>query len=116
MAQLAERLGFDLAGALARDLEAPADLLQGVLTFLADAEPQSEDLLFLRGEHGQGPLDLGRQVLVQQRVVRGASRLVLEEVAELGILTDRRLERQRLARGLKDEPHLLFGGAAAPGA
>src|SRR5205807_6265100 len=36
-----------------------------------------------------------------------AGRLVFEEVAELGVLTDRRLERQRLTRRLENEPHLL---------
>src|SRR5262249_54953185 len=49
----------------------------------------------------------------QQRVVRRPRRLVLEKVTELGVLTDRRLQRQRLARRLEDEPHLLGRYAGA---
>jgi hypothetical protein len=70
MAQLAKRLGLDLPDALSGDREAPADLLERVLPLLADPEPQAEDLLLLRRERGQGPLDLTGEVLAEQRVVR----------------------------------------------
>src|SRR2546425_2868827 len=80
VSQLAQRLGLDLPDALARHGEALADLLEGVLAFLTDAEPEAEDLLLLRGQHGQRSFHLGREVLAQQRIVRRARRLVLEEV------------------------------------
>src|SRR5207302_7421369 len=115
MAQLAERLGLDLPDALTGDREALADLFQRVLALFADAEPQTEDLLLLRRQRGQRALHLRREVLTQQRVVRRARRLVLEEVAELAVLTDRRLQRQRLARRLENESHLLGRHAGALG-
>src|SRR5438067_1824295 len=42
--QLAERLGFDLPDALARDREALADFLQRVLAAVADTEAHLDDL------------------------------------------------------------------------
>src|SRR5262245_36888356 len=48
VAQLPERLGLDLADALARHLEALADLFERVLALFADAEPEPQDLLLLR--------------------------------------------------------------------
>src|SRR5262249_55756008 len=42
--KLAERLGLDLPDALAGDLEVLADLFQGVIALLADAEAHPEDL------------------------------------------------------------------------
>src|SRR6266478_7773052 len=113
VAKLAQRLGLDLANALARHGEALADLLQRVLAFLADAEPEAEDLLLLRRQHGQRPLHLGGEVLAQQRIVWRPRRLVLEEIAELRVLADWRLQRERLARRLEDEPDLL-GRHAGP--
>src|SRR5687767_8132742 len=94
MPQLTERLGLDLANALASDREALADLLERVLALLADAEAQAQDLLLLGRQHRQRPLHLGREVLREERVVGRPRRLVLEEVTELRVLTDRRLERQ----------------------
>src|SRR4026208_2099973 len=43
MPQLAQRLRFDLADALARDREALADLFECVLGAVADAEPHLDD-------------------------------------------------------------------------
>src|SRR5260370_1253727 len=113
MAQLAERLGLDLPDALTGDREALADLFERVLALFADAEPEAEDLLLLRRQRRQRALDLCSEVLTQQRVVRRARRLVLEEVAELAVLADRRLQRQRLARRLENQSHLLCPHARA---
>src|SRR5262249_55507991 len=109
MAELAERLGLDLANALAGHREALADLLERVLALVADAEPEAQDLLFLGRERAEGALHLVRQVLADQAVVRRFRALVLEEVAQLRVLADRGLERERLARGLEDEPDLAGG-------
>src|SRR5689334_22871569 len=57
VAELAQRLGLDLPDALARDLEALSDLLEGVVGLLADAEAQAQDLLLARRERGE---DLAR--------------------------------------------------------
>src|SRR5438552_1572358 len=109
--ELAKRLGLDLTDPLPRDGETAAHLLQRVLALLADPEAQAEDLLLLLAERRQRLLDLGGQILTDQRVVRRARGAVLEEVAELGVLPDRRFQRERLARRLEDQPHLLRGHA-----
>src|SRR3989442_11391851 len=107
MAQLAERLGLDLPDALAGDREALADLFQRVLALFADAEPQPEDLLLLRRQRGQRPLHLGREILTQQRVVRRASRLVLEKIAELAVLSDGCFQGERLPRRFQNQSNFL---------
>ena len=53
MAQLAQRLGLDLADAFARDVELLADLLERAGTAVLDAEAELEDLLLTRGEGGE---------------------------------------------------------------
>jgi hypothetical protein len=45
VAELPERLRLDLADALARDVEARADLFERVIGALADAEAKPQDLL-----------------------------------------------------------------------
>ena len=50
MAQFAQRFGFDLADALARDREVLADFFQGVLAAVLQAETHFDDLLFARAE------------------------------------------------------------------
>src|SRR6185312_4781042 len=47
-AELAQRLGFDLADALARDIELLADFFQGVLALAADTEPHPDYFLLFR--------------------------------------------------------------------
>src|SRR5262245_61078342 len=107
VSELPERLRLDLTNTLAGDREALPDLLQGVFTFLTDPESQTQDLLLLGRQHGQGPLDLRRQILADQAVVGRARALVLQEVAKLRILPDGSLEGERLSRRLQDQPNLL---------
>src|SRR5215208_4698475 len=83
MTELAKGLGLDLADALAGDRESLTYLFQGVLALFPDPEAEAEDFLFFRRQRGQRALDLRREVLVQQGVVGGARRLVLEEIAQL---------------------------------
>ena len=59
--QLAQGLGFDLADALAGDLEGLADLFERVLGAVFEAEAHLDDALFARS---QGAEDL-RGVLLQ---------------------------------------------------
>src|SRR5438034_518815 len=66
VAQLSEGLGLDLPDALACDRKAPADLFEGMLPLLADAEPEAQDLLLLGRERRERSLDLRRQVLVEE--------------------------------------------------
>ena len=83
VAQLAERLGLDLADALAGDREALADFLERVLALVTDAEAQAQNLLLLGRERAEGPLHLIRQILADQVVVGRLGALVLEEVPQL---------------------------------
>src|SRR5512132_13030 len=96
MPQLPQRLGLDLADALAGHREPLTHFLQRVLTLLADAEAETQDLLFLGRQGGERALDLSRQILAEQGVVGRPRRLVLEEVTELRVLADRGLQRERL--------------------
>src|SRR4029453_11424178 len=82
MLQLAQRLGLDLADALAGHRELLADLLEGVVGVHADAETHAQHALLARRERGQHP----RRALAQVALDRGLERdhrvLVLDEVAE----------------------------------
>src|SRR5271154_932815 len=104
MTQLAQRLGFDLADALSGDLEALADLLEGVLGAVFEAEAHLDDTLFARG---QGAKDL-RGVLLKVDADDGVSRrdghAVFDEVSKVRIFlfSDWGLEGDGLLRDLED--------------
>src|SRR5688500_4042996 len=57
MLEVAERLGLDLADALAGDAELLADLLEGVVGVHADAEAHPEHALLARRQAGEDPGD-----------------------------------------------------------
>src|SRR5215467_11129233 len=109
MPELAQRLGLDLADALARDRELVADLFQRVVLVHADAEAHAEYTLLPRRERGER----ARGGLAQVRLNGGVDRqdrvLVLDEIAEVGILlvADRSFQRQRLLSDLEHLAHLL---------
>src|SRR5215472_520267 len=126
MAELPERLGLDLPDALAGHFEVLTHLFQRVVRLLPDAEPHPEDLLLARGQRGEHFSGLLGQVHVDDRVRGRDQALVLDEVAEVGVLllADWRLEADGLLRDLQDladlvqrELHLLGdllrGGLAA---
>src|SRR5437879_3539858 len=111
VAKLAQRLGLDLANALAGDPEALAHLLEGSLVAVEEPEAQLEHSPLARGEGVEDVLDLGAQHR-QRGGVGGRGRLlVLDEVAEVRVLllADRGLERHRVLRDLDDLAHLLRG-------
>src|SRR5437660_7718892 len=109
MLQLAQRLRLDLADTLARHAELLADFFQSVVGVHADAEAHAEHAFFAGRQRGQNP----RRGLTQvglDRGVDGEDRvLVLDEIAEMRVflVTDRRLQRQRLFRDLEYLAHLL---------
>src|SRR5262245_2520682 len=104
VAELAEGLRLDLPDALARHVEAGADLLERVVGPLAEAEAQAEHLLFARRERRQHPPGLVAEVHGDDRLDRRQRVLVLDEVAEMAVLVlaDGRLERDRLAADAQD--------------
>src|SRR5207302_6835086 len=85
VAQLAQGLGFDLADALAGDLEVLAHFLERVVALLADAEAHAQDFFFARRERGQHLPRLLGQVHVDDRIGRRGDGLVLDEVAQVRI-------------------------------
>src|SRR5712692_2055158 len=109
MLELTQCLGLDLADALARQRELLADLLQRVVLVHADAEAHADYTLLARRERGER----ARRGLAQVRLDGGVDRqdrvLVLDEIAEVGILlvADRGFERERLLRDLEDLAHLF---------
>jgi hypothetical protein len=119
--QLAQGLGFDLADALAGDVELLADFFQRVVGVHFDAEAHAQHLGFARRQVSSTSLVTSRRLRVQRRVARRQRRLVLDEVAEVGIVVvaDRRFHRDRLLGDLEDLADLLLGisifSPASPG-
>src|SRR4029453_19418256 len=108
VAQLPQRLGLDLADALAGDREALADLLQRVLGAVAQAEAHLDDLLLARRQGLEERFRLLLQVDVDDRFRRADHVAVLDEVPQMRVflLADRGLERDGLLRDLQDLAHL----------
>src|SRR3954465_8991144 len=79
VAQLAQRLGLDLAYALARDVELLADLLERVVGRHLDAEAHAQHLGLARGEGVEHLLGDISQRGKGRRVGRRERRLVLDE-------------------------------------
>ena len=112
---LAQRLGFDLADALAGDPELPAHFLQRAAVAVDQAEAQFQHLALALGQGLEHVADL----VLQQRdsghvggIFRG---LVLDEIAEIGVLAvaDRRLQVRSAAapssaRRARDRPASAF--------
>src|SRR5574342_409466 len=109
VAQLAQRLGLDLADALAGHLEVLPHLLQGVIGLLADAEAHAQHLLLARGERGQHLPRLLGQVHVDDGVGGADDGLVLDEVAQVAVLllADGGLQGDGLLGDLEDLAHLV---------
>src|SRR3989454_6838232 len=111
MTKLSERLGLDLADALARDREALTHLFERVLAAVADAEPHLDHFLLARRERLQRRLGLFLQIQIDDRFGRRHPLTILDEVAEMRIFlfANRRLERDRLLRDLQDLADLRYG-------
>ena len=109
MAQLGQRLAFDLADALARDAEFATDFLESARMAVLKAEAELDDLALTVGKTVEHLLKLLTEHGVGCRVRRCHGTGVLDEVAELGILflADGRLERNRLLADLLDLAHAV---------
>ncbi len=102
--QLAEGLCFDLADALACDLEALADFFQGVLGAVFETETHLDDALFARGESAEDLRGVLLEVDADDGLRRRDGLAVFNEVAEVRIFlfTDGRFERDGLLRDFED--------------
>ena len=110
MAQLAQRLGLNLANALPRDVELLANLLERARLAIVQAIAQAQHLGLPRRER----IEHVHKLLLEQRNgygLRGRRRiLVFDEVAQMAVvfLADRRLQRDRLLRNFDDLAHLFL--------
>src|SRR5262249_12466078 len=86
MLELAQRLGLDLPDALARHRELLADLFQRVVGIHADAEAHAQHALFAWRQRRQDAGGRFAQIGLNRGVDRQDRVLVLDEIAEMGIL------------------------------
>src|SRR6185312_15220429 len=95
--ELPERLGFDLADALARHRELLAHFFERVVGVHADAEAHAQHALLARRERGEDARRGLAQIGLDRRIQGQHCVLVLDEVAEMAVLfiTDRRLQADR---------------------
>src|SRR3954447_18760985 len=107
--KLLERLVLDLADALARDVERPADLVERARVLAAEAVAQLEDAALAVGQvlEGLAQRFLGEDL--RRALVRRLGALVGDELAELRLLlvADRLLEADRRLRRALDRVDLL---------
>src|SRR5437660_12144751 len=102
MPELAQRLGLDLADALAGDGEVLADLLERVLAAVGEPEPEAQHLLLARRQRVQHPVGLLAEGQSDDRLDRRDDLLGLDEIAQMTVLClpHRRLPRDWLLRQL----------------
>src|SRR5215475_1854759 len=95
--------------ALARHRELLADLFQRVVLVHADSEAHADYTLLARRERGERARRGLAQVRLDDSVDRQDRVLVLDEIAEVGVLlvADRSFQRQRLPDDLEHLAHLL---------
>src|SRR5579885_90255 len=105
MAQLAQRLGFDLADALAGDREVLADFLERVLAAVLKAEAHFDNFFLARAQRLEHFRGLLAQIQVDDRLGGRNHAAVDDEIAQvrLLLLADRCFKRDRL---LRDAQHL----------
>src|SRR5262249_6914608 len=108
MAQLTQRLRFNLANALAGDRERSTDLLKSVLRAILHTKSHTYNLFFSWTEamqHMSGPLPHAH---AHNRFRGRNSRVVFDEIAEVGvsILANGRLQRDRHTHDLSHLAHL----------
>ncbi len=111
MLQLAQRLGFDLADALARDVELLAHFFQRVVGAHLDAEAHAQHLGFARGQAVEDVLDHVAQAGLHGRFDRRGVVAVLDEVAQVAVVVvaNRRFHGDRLLGDLHDLADLVLG-------
>src|SRR6187399_2867086 len=80
MAELAQRLGLDLADAFAGDVELLADLFEGPGTPVLEAEPELQHAPLATGQRVQDRLDLLLEELVRRCLGGREGPAVLDEV------------------------------------
>src|SRR6266566_710898 len=108
MAQLAQRLGLNLADALAGDGKRLPDFFEGVLAAIVQSEAHLDDFLFARRQGFQYGRGLFLQIQVDDRIGGRNHGLVFNEVPEMRIFlfANGRFERDGLLRDFQNLSHL----------
>src|SRR5579863_3083737 len=98
--ELAQRLGFDLPDALARDVELLSDFLERVLALAADAEAEADHLLLLGRKRLEDVGGFVADIGVDHRVYGRPHPAVFDQIAQGGfaVAADGCLQRHRVAR------------------
>src|SRR4051794_30127348 len=106
--ELLQRVVLDLPDPLARDVERAADFLERARPAAREAEAHLDDLALALRQRRQRPVDVLLAQVLRGDLERRLGRLILDEVAELGLvlLADRLLERDRLLGHAQDVAHL----------
>src|SRR6266852_3552934 len=86
MLQLPDRLGLDLADALAGHLKNSAHLFKGVSVAVAQAVPKLDDLALAIGQGLEHLIDLVFEHFLGGGADGGLGPVVLDEVAEIAVL------------------------------
>src|SRR5207302_2450800 len=86
MLEFPDGLGLDLADPLARDLEDPADLLEGVGVAVPEPVAELDDLALAIGQGLEDLVDLLLEHLLGGGVDRALGGFILDEVAEVAVL------------------------------
>ncbi len=102
--KLADGFGFDLADALAGDLEDAADFFEGVGVAVADAVAELDDLALAVGQRLEHLLDFVLEHLLGGDFDGVVGLLVLDEVAEVAVFrfADRAVEGDGVPADLQD--------------
>src|SRR4051812_210260 len=106
--ELLQRVVLDLPDPLARDVERAPDLLERPRPSAREPEAHLDDLALALRQGRQRAMDVLLAEVLRGDLERRLRRLVLDEVAELGLvlLADRLLERDRLLGHPQDVAHL----------
>src|SRR3954452_22840312 len=109
--ELLQRVVLDLPDPLARDVERAPDLLERSRPSAGEPEAHLDDLALALRQGRQRAMDVLLAEVLRGDLERRLGRLVLDEVAELGLvlLADRLLERDRLLGHAQDVAHLAGG-------
>src|SRR5206468_5287385 len=114
MLKLADRLGLDLADALAGDLENPSYLFKSVCVSVAQAVAKLDNLALAVSQGLEHLLDLVLEHLLGGGADGRFGAVILDEVAEVTVFAfaDRPVQADRMPADLEDPAGLLDADAS----
>src|SRR5690606_21113265 len=115
--ELLQSLGLDLTNTLTRNIELLADLFQGVLALLADAEALLQNTLLTHRERIEQFACLLIEICRHEAVGRARGLLIFDEVAEgaIAVFTTGGFEAERLLHDAEQAANLADGDVQTNG-